>query len=226
LGFAAVCVLTSGCKAGPPKSAEEVAHSKHNHDGFYMRLATGLGVYNEQSVSESDERYQGKVHVRARGFASASEFALGGTPYPGLVIGGGAFSTEVVTSSVTTNRDDDPDVELAEDLELESRDLSVVGVFADRYFVPRLGLHVQAALGFAQQYGLSVDAPAQEDGNGAVGPGGVLGIGYEMWIGEQWSLGVLARIGGSVLFSKDSLGVKWVHYSWSMPSFLMSVTYH
>jgi hypothetical protein len=199
----------------------------HNHDGFYMRFASGLGVYNEKAVSESDERYDGKVHVRARGFASVGEFALGGTPYPGLVIGGGAFATEVVTSSVTTNRDDNPDVDVANDLEIESRDLTIVGVFVDRYFVPTLGLHVQAALGVAQQYGVSVNTnPTDEDVYDPAGPGGVLGLGYDMWIAEQWSLGVLARVGGSVLFGKDSMNVTWTHYTWDWPSFLMTVTYH
>ncbi|HEU5077556.1 MAG TPA: hypothetical protein VFU02_25360 [Polyangiaceae bacterium] len=207
-------------------ASEQKAHGAYTHDGFFMRFASGFGVYDEFARSETDERYGGRVNVRARGFAVAGEFSMGGTPYPGLVIGGGLFEVGVVTSSVTTNRDDDPNIEVADDLEIESRDLTIIGVFADRYFVPTLGLHVQAALGVAQQIGVSVDALEDKEIYDPWGPGMVLGIGYEMWLTEQWSLGVLARVGASLLFGEDRTGVQWVHYIASWPSFLMTVTYH
>jgi hypothetical protein len=54
----------------------------------------------------------------------------------------------------------------------------------------------------------------------------MLGFGYEMWIAEEWSLGLLARFGASVLFGKDEADVRWVHYVITMPTFLMTVTYH
>lgn len=214
--------------AAEPVTTPETAPGVHTHDGFYLRIGSGFGVYDEFAKSETDEDYGGRVSVRARGFAVASEVALGGTPYPGLVIGGGIYEVGVVTSSVTTNRDDDEEFEVADDLEIESRDLTMFAVFVDRYFVPTLGLHVQAALGVAQQIGVSIDGGPRraEKAYDPWGTGLMLGLGYEMWLTEQWSIGVLARVAATVLFGKDTNQVQWVHYAWSWPSFLMTVTYH
>jgi len=89
------------------------------------------------------------------------------------------------------------------------------------------------ALGIAQQVGFSLDAATKkkdddEDDKGyePLGPGLSLGLGYEIWIAEQWSLGVLARGTVAVLFSEDENNVKWTHFVASWPSFLMTVTYH
>jgi len=220
--------------AADPATTPENAPGVNTHDGFYLRVGSGFGVYDEFAQSETDARYGGRVGVRARGFAVASEFALGGTPYPGLVLGGGIYGVGVITSSVTSNQADDSEIEVAEELEIESRDLTIFGVFADRYFVPTLGLHVQAAVGIAQQIRLSLARPPnddledddKEDVYDPFGPGLMLGIGYEMWLTEQWSIGVLARVAATVMFSKDANHVKWMHYAWSWPSFLMTVTYH
>lgn len=216
-----------GHAAADPAATVSTAPGVHTHDGLYVRFATGFGVYSELARSEDVERFDGRLRLRARGFAVAREFAVGGTPYPGLVIGGGVYGAGVVTSSVTINRDDQADNDVSEDLASESRDLSIIGVFVDRYFVPTLGLHVQAALGLANQYGLSVDdEPFSESKYSPLGPGGIIGIGYEMWLTDQWSLGVLARFGASVMFGKDAQGTRWVHYVTNSPSFLMTVTYH
>lgn len=214
--------------ADPPATAKrEPAPGAHSHDGFYLRIASGFGVYDELARSEEDvERFDGRLRIQARGFAVVRELALGGTPYPGFVVGGGIFGVEVVTSSVTTSRDD-TDIDLSRDVAPESRDLSIIGVFVDRYFVPASGLHIQAALGLANQYGVRVDGkPFNQGEYSPFGPGGILGIGYETWVTDQWSLGVLARFGASVLFGKDAQGTRWVHYITNSPSFLMTVTYH
>jgi len=214
--------------AAPPEQAPGV----NTHDGFYFRFASGFGGYDEMAQSHYHEPYGGggKLNVRVRGFSIAHEFALGGTPYPGLVIGGGVYSIEVVTSTVTSNRDDDPRYPMPGDMTLESRSLDIIGVFADRYFVPTLGLHLQAALGLAQQVGFSLDGGTDDDDEDALidplGPGLALGLGYEIWIAEQWSLGVLARATTAVLFSRDDNNVRWTHLVWSWPTFLMTVTYH
>lgn len=211
--------------AHPVRAAQESpAPGAYVHDGFYLRFATGFGAYNERAYAASSDAYGGALQARARGFAVASEFAMGGTPWEGLVIGGGIYSTEVYSASLSFSRDDVEPVDLAD----EARDFTLLSVFVDRYFVPNVGLHVQAALGISFQSALSVDPNLDSEGDDyqAVGPGLMLGLGYEMWIAEQWSLGVLARFGGSVLFGRDSNHVDWVHVITSLPSFLMTVTYH
>jgi len=237
LSVAAAGVLAGWASSATadPALPPEKAPGAHTHDGFYLRVASGFGGYNEMAQSHRHEPYGGggRLNLRARGFAIANEFAMGGTPYPGLVIGGGGYDIEVVTSTVTTNRDDDNPEMVPETLTRESRSLSLLGVFVDRYFVPTLGLHAQAALGVAQQVGFSLDAATKKEdddedevGYEPIGPGITLGLGYEIWIAEQWSLGVLARATAAVLFSEDENNVKWTHFVWSWPTFLMTVTYH
>ncbi len=223
MAWVASMSLCGFAAAEPRLPATAPDRGAHRHDGFYLRAASGFGAYDERANSQTADVYQGRLRIRSRGFAVASEFAMGGTPFEGLVIGGGVYSMTVYTSSVTFNKETAP----AEDVGVESRDFSVVGVFVDRYFVPTLGVHVQGALGIAQQLGLTVNSdPFDSDDYNPVGPGIMLGLGYEMWIAEQWSLGVLARFGGSVLFGKDTANVRWVHYIITNPTFLMTVTYH
>src|SRR5690606_11469866 len=85
LGFAGVSLLCQNAAADPKAHAEVAAAGGHRHDGFYMRFATGFGAYDERADSETTEVYSGRLRTRARGFAVASEFAIGGTPYEGLV---------------------------------------------------------------------------------------------------------------------------------------------
>lgn len=227
--IAALAVCCSTCAWCRPAAADPVTTPEpgaRRHDGFYFRFASGFGVYNELARSEDVERFGGRLRIKARGFATVHETAVGGTPYPGLVLGGGLYEIEVVTSSVTMNRDDS-EIDLSKDVAPESRALSIIGVFVDRYFVPSAGLHLQLALGLASQYGLRVDGDPFEQGDyRPVGPGGVIGLGYETWLTDQWSLGVLARSAICVMFGKDAKETHWVHYGTSTPSFLMTVTYH
>lgn len=219
--LAGLCASRQACAAS---GALADASGAYTHDGFYMRIATGFGAYNERAFAPSSEAYGGALQARARGFAVASEFAMGGTPWAGFVIGGGIYSTEVYSASLNFSREG---VE-PEDLADEARNYTLLAVFADRYFVPNVGLHVQAALGVSFQSALTVDVDvdSENDDYEVVGPGFMLGLGYEMWIAEQWSLGVLARFGSSVLFGRDSNEVNWVHVITTLPTFLMTVTYH
>ena len=206
-----------------PSAAATRAPGALTHDGFYLRFATGFGAYEENAVSGRRDAYGGRLQTHTRGFAVAGEFAIGGTPFDGFVIAAGVASVEVYTSSVTFNKNADQ----AEELGIESRDFTVAGVFLDRYFVPTLGVHVQATLGVANQLGLSVDgSPVGKNEYSPVGPGLMLGLGYEMWIADEWSLGILARFGGGVLFGHDKNHVPWVHTVTALPTFLMTVTYH
>jgi hypothetical protein len=221
--------LSEQAWAGPNGSSGR-APGEMTHDGFYLRFGTGFGAYDERANSETTPLYDGRLRARSRGFAVASEFAMGGTPWKGLVIGGGLYTLEVYTSSVTTNKNAEASEEIQQatkDIAIESRDLSIIGPFIDRYFVPEYGLHVQAALGIAAQYGFTVNTPGPGGSDyNPVGPGFILGLGYESWITNQWSLGILARFGAGALFGKDDNDVVWAHYIVTLPTFLMTVTYH
>jgi hypothetical protein len=205
-------------------SSNEGSSKPQTHDGFYLRFATGFGSYDERFQSQANAAYGGRVSAQVRGISGASEVAVGFTPWEGFVIGGGVYSADVLTSTVLVNEGRT----LPEGFDATSRDFSMVALFIDRYFVPTLGVHFQAALGVASQTGVDIGGvDVQRAHQAAEGPGLMLGFGYETWMLDQWSLGALVRASFGVLFSRDeAVDARWVHYVVSLPEFLMTVTYH
>jgi hypothetical protein len=194
------------------------------HDGFYLRFASGFGAYAETFKSESSELYSGEVHARTRGLATLGELALGGSLRPGLVLGVGIYSAELISGSSRVSRKS-ADVPPPE-LEPEFRSLGIVGPFVDWYPNPRRGFHVQAAVGVAGMGTAFDDFGDSDEDYSAGGAGVVLGIGHEWWIGDQWSLGASARNTLALVTGKDNSGVRWVHGIATIPSLLMTLTYH
>lgn len=198
----------------------------HTHDGFYFRAGTGLGVMTEDLRSESSSVYGGKVKGNGTGFSTVSELAFGGTIARGFVLGGGIYSAELVSATFRVTKDSAgmPPPEL----DPERRNFTLVGPFIDWYFNEHRGLHVQFALGFASLSAVRIGSvPWEEDHPyNAAGGGVMLGLGYEWWIGEEWSMGVLARITGAYLSGKDDAGVRWYHGLGTGPSPMFTLTYH
>ena len=53
----------------------------------------------------------------------------------------------------------------------------------------------------------------------------MIGVGYEWWVSEQWSFGILGRVVGIVAAQEDDTGVRWVHGIGSSPSVLLTATF-
>jgi hypothetical protein len=53
-----------------------------------------------------------------------------------------------------------------------------------------------------------------------------LGAGWDFWVDEDWSVGVLARTTVAVLTGRDEADVRWLHVSITSPSLLVTLTYH
>jgi hypothetical protein len=195
------------------------------HDGFYLRFGSGFGAYEERVESEKTSLYQGEVAGRTVGLASLGEFAMGGTIGSGFVLGGGVYSAELLVSHFRA--DHSSAVEPPPELDPELRELVVLGPFIDWYPRPSRGLHLQAAVGFASlTSGTGVAGRDDEDTYRALGGGIVLGVGYEWWIGDEWSLGVLARAQGAAVSGEDEADVRWFHGVSTSPSLLLTLTYH
>jgi hypothetical protein len=148
----------------------------HIHDGFFLHLSVGLGYFHD-SASELGSSFT------VSGAALTGDIMLGGSPVPGLAIGGGVIWAAVPNptytaagQSVTGN---------------SAMSLTTIGPFVEWYPDPRGGFHFGALLGFAEQ--------DLEDyrGFGTVGRTGVAvaaNIGQDWWVGRRLSLGVEARI--------------------------------
>lgn len=163
------------------------------HDGFYLRLAVGLGLGG--ALVSSDSKSIGDYSFG--GGAGAFDVWIGGTPISGLAMGGvlsglGLGSTE---RSVDGNR-------ISGDV---SGSTGMLGYFVDVFPDPRRGLHFGGALGFAS-------AQAEVKDSGRQFQGGGLGLqawgGYDFWVTSQWSVGGMLRFIGSVT-REDDAGVAY-----------------
>jgi hypothetical protein len=205
-----------------PDSADRVANENplrslpHRHDGFYLRLATGFGPYNETIRLPSEDS-----HTTVTGMASTSDFAIGGSPRPGLILGGAIWSTTVLASDTRT----DPGA-IVPPSTLQSGSYSVLGPWMDYYFDPHGGLHMPASLGFAVIRGLDAQGAGFHNDHIAYGAGILAGLGYDWWVGDEWSVGIVGRLTGIVGTSVDTDGHRWVHLIGSSPSVLFAVTYN
>jgi hypothetical protein len=176
------------------------------HDGFQFRGAVGFGYLSD---AESNDATLG-------GGAGVLEVYLGGMPVPGLAIGGFLSGAWALGPSVRVNgfRASSSDTSLA---------LATVGPYIDFYPNPRRGLHVLGTLGLARLTA-SFDngtVSASDSGTGFTLGGG---IGYDWWVGRDWSLGILGRFTFAAT-SRTFDGVS-VSESTFLPAVLFSFTYN
>ena len=210
---------------GPPPGHE-------THDGFYLRLAIGGGRMSTSFETGDSVLLGGEAEGTASGGGLSLDIAFGGTVAPGFVIGGGVFGdsffspeSKDVTSSGMTGE---------ENVIYENMSYLLLAPFIDYYIDPKSGLHFQAAIGISS---LTVgDGCADEscdDGGVRVireqatsGFGLMAGVGYEGWIGSQWSMGVLARVQYGQVTGEDRDEVEVKHTVLALPSILLTATLH
>ena len=188
----------------PPPSAENTAGG-HVHDGFYMRFGLNLGPTMVKLKPDG-----GGPETSLSGLGYGFDLMFGGTPVDGLAIGGALISGQ--TSNPTAEAG-------GQERELDGTMLLAgIAFFADYYFDPSEGLHAQALLGFA-----AVDFVDSQGGSGGNDPTGAmlgLGVGYDFWIGEEWSVGPLAR----VVYAPTSADGYKAPYLW--PTLGVGITLH
>ncbi len=150
--------------------------------------------------------------IKWKGFTLGYDLLLGGTPVPGLAIGGALLATTTKNPGVTQGS-----------LDLNANGTMVwsgIGAFGDYYFDPHGGGHIQAIIGYSSISFVSTNGQSTSNS-----PSGVLlaiGGGYDFWIANQWSVGPMARLvyanmkyssGGaedSVSYLYPSIGVGFV----------------
>jgi hypothetical protein len=204
----------------------KVSSGAHRHNGFYLRFGLGLGGASSaaDAVSTSPAINGGGVDVES--FAVPLELAIGGTPAPGLVIGVGSYGSIWPTPHATLKN-------FGRSLESDAGPVVVssLGPFVDYYFDPEKGLHAQFGAAFASasaakstDSGAAVRVPS-EDLSGS-GWSAMAGFGWENWIGQEWSAGILGRLQYGEIALKDP------HSSDEMPTrflvigALATITYH
>ena len=158
----------------PPTAIPCAGPGAFTHDGFYLRLSSGIGGL---AIGGSGPGSSPKLS----GFASSTMLAIGGTPSRGFAVGG-AIAARSVTSPQTSGFPGDvTDVQASQ-----------LGVFVDWFPSEHRGWHVGGLLGIGT---LRIQTVQGDEVNLSFA-GQAFG-GYDFWIGPEWSLGIQGVLGFS-----------------------------
>lgn len=165
----------------PPPPLEP--KTRHYHDGFYLRLSTGLGFQSVKSTASNTTGGDSSVSTSGAGFAL--DVLMGGTPTPGLVIGGGSVFQTAVSPGQSTGG---PPMAGLDSQAPGGVGLWLIGPMIDVFPNPNEGFHLGALLGIG-----AIGLKGNDDK--LSGGGGVSAwVGYGGWAAAQWSLGGLIRL--------------------------------
>jgi hypothetical protein len=204
----------------PPPEKVRVGPGIREHDGFFARGGIGFGGFQASmtgtgvNVCNAGVCAFETVSLSGGALATGSELALGGTPFRGVVVGGGFFTNLAAGSLPGTRAGGRPIVG-------SDSALILYAPFVDYYFDPSAGWHLEGAAGLALIAGGSGGTGIT--GHTGAGGGAMVGFGNEWWIGEQWSVGGLARMTAG--FAKSTKGAEWhdTALSWVV---MIEATYH
>jgi hypothetical protein len=204
-GAGGECETPPGCVCGKRDP------TARRHDGFFARADVGLaGMWAGVSRSAS-----GRDRIWAIG--QSAGLYVGGTPQPGLVLGGYVWTARLDPTFVvrgTRVSPDDDSVKLT---------LGRIGPFVDWYLDPLHGFHVQVAAGLAVQ--VESDTKGNSIKPGSVGGAGSFGLGYELFVGSQFSIGAMARFSvGALARSPPGAGEERLFFE--IPELLLTSTFH
>jgi hypothetical protein len=175
------------------------------HDGFQFQVTGGLGFYDSSAS-------QGGSDASMSGMTLPGSVLMGGSLFPGFVIGGGLVLDYAPSPAFEQNG---MSVATGGDV---TQYIVGLGVYADYYLdAQKNGLHFQ---GFAGWGGLETSVSGNAGGSDPTGLVAHLGVGYEWWLSDQWSGGLMAR----VLFAP--LDLNGVSYTTFEPALVGSLTWH
>jgi hypothetical protein len=163
----------------------------HRHDGFYLQLTTGAGgqLVWASYMHPNANGMNARDSATSGGPGLSSSLFLGGAVAPGVILGGGALLSAGFQSAWKRT------AASGESYQWESSNQAFVGALAllgpllDYYPNPSSGVHLQALVGYA-----ALGHSASEDPNVPQGLGLMAGLGQDFWTGDEWSIGVLARV--------------------------------
>lgn len=196
LSLSAVSLAEPPPPSGPPQGkinltttapAPVVPRSYHMHDGFYARGSIGFGSLG---VSFDDGDPSGD-NLSGSGPALGFDLMFGGSPSPGIAIGGGlltqgAFSVNFERNGYDVDR---------------SVSMALIGPFIDGFPNANKGWHVGGLVGLAA---VNVEDDNDSGLSKTTGFGGSVFLGYDFWVADEWSVGPLVRFSGAL--TKDGDG--------------------
>jgi hypothetical protein len=180
----------------PPAAASrapEVALAR-THGGFYLGIQSGPAYFRATSEWR-DTQANSDESREFSGPSLALWVSVGGVAAERLAL---AFSLglEPVLSLSGTD-------ETGSEMELDDVDftLRTESFLLDCYPSPQGGFHVLGALGLAQ---LLVSRPGEDDADDPSGTFWALGAGYDWWVSDDASVGLLGRVSNASLESQET----------------------
>lgn len=177
---------------------EKDPQTPETRDGFFLAFHPG-GNYLILDDRDTDAKVQG--------FGFGLELLLGGALTEGLTLG-------LILGGSTT-----PSPEF-EGGDLEGVDLNLfhIGAFIDYYTDPESGFHLLGEVGYGQieTTGSDIDSQTTQ---------GLLlaaGLGYDWWVSDSWSLGLLGRFGFGAMQHSQADTKQWL----LLPALNFTATYH
>jgi hypothetical protein len=181
------------------------------HDGFFLRAETGVVLLR---AGVDDALVPGRTAIRGVGQSSA--VSVGGTPWPGVVVGGSLWASRIDPTFTEGG------VRIAPDDDSVKWTLLRVGPFLSFYPSPHSGFHADAALALA--LAVESDSKGKPIEPGAAGPSLTLGLGQEWFVSSELSLGLAARVAFTRV-SRESEGRR-EHVTAELAELALSYTYH
>ncbi len=148
-----------------------VPRTYHVHEGFYLRATVGLSFYK----SSFTDNKRGGAEYTDSGSSLPLDVLVGGSPNPGLVIGGAGLTDQ------------------------QAGDNILLGPFIDGFPAVNKGWHLGGAIGLGLQ---SFRNTAVDERQFTHGVGGALWFGYDFWTAGEWAIGPQVRFLG--LRTKDT----------------------
>lgn len=167
--------------------AKPVQRTYHFHEGFYLRASVGFGYYYG-SFSDGN---QPNVDFNEGGGTMSLDLLIGGSPSPGVSVGGGLMVDPLFGS----------DSEHGNGVGSYGRYSWLVGPFVDAFPDATKGWHLGGLIGFAGQSFDSLDSSGKRRGAGI---GGAAWFGYDFWVAKEWAVGPQFRVMGARTSSTKS----------------------
>lgn len=159
-----------------------VQRTYHYHEGFYLRASLGFGDYR---ASYSDGK-RPDLDFSEHGNSMSIDLLIGGSPSPGVSIGGGLLIEPLFGSDYRRHG-----------LGAGSHGgaATLIGPFIDGFPDPTKGWHLGGLIGVAAQSFQNINATGS-DAHRAAGIGGAAWFGYDFWVAREWAIGPQLRLMG------------------------------
>ena len=146
-----------------------VPRTYHVHEGFYLRTSVGFGFYK----SSFNDNKRGNTEYSDDGGSMSLDLLIGGSPSPGVSIGGGLL--------------------LDPQFGKQGGVSGLIGPFIDGFPDVNRGWHLGGEVGLGVQSFRNVNANERQRANGI---GGAFWVGYDFWVAGEWAIGPEVRVLG------------------------------